>query len=266
MMRESRQVGLRTIFDLLKQKPGHLIFATVLTFIPFLFGGLFLLIFSIAGSDSPKVDYELVDRNGTTTQATISNIEIQSNISINNEHPRIVSYSYLSGDKLTDDKFRALDSVKVSRMTIGDTIQIKHHNGQTIIVDLKPYAFPTDILLLVLIPILIIGLITLGLLYWRVKGQIDLFKNGTVKNAEIVSMTPISGLPISGIGQRVKVHYQYLTTSGQKLLGESTTTDYTILASKKQGDTINIFVSRDNEAESCLFSKLDEVRNNWKIS
>lgn len=266
MIREQRQVGLRTIFDLLKQKPGHLIFATVFTLIPFLFGGLFLLIISIAGSDSPEVDYELVKANGTTTQAIINNIEVQSNISINNEHPRVVSFSYQNENKLIDDKFRALDSIKVSRLGIGDTIQIKHYNGQTIIADLKPYSFPTDILILILTPILVIGLIALGLLYWRVKGQIDLFKNGTVKNADIVSMTPVSGLPISGIGQRVKVHYQYLAANGQKLLGESATTDYSILTSKKQGDNIKIFVSPDKETESCVFSKLDEIRNDWKIS
>ena len=227
---------------------------------------MFLLIFSSIGSDSPEVDYGLVDTNGTTIQATVDNIEVQNNLSINNEHPRVISYTYKSGDKLLNDKFRALDSVKVSRLDIGDTIQIKHYNGQTIIVDLKPYAFPTDILLLVLTPILVIGLIALGLLYWRIKGQIDLFKNGKVTNAEIVSMTPVSGLPISGIGQRVNVHYQYLTTNGQKLLGESTTTDYTILTSKKQGDNINIFVSPDNETKSSVFSRLDEIRNNWKIS
>jgi hypothetical protein len=266
MIREQRQVGLRTIFDLLKQKPGHLIFGTMFTLIPFFFGGLFLLIFSFAGSDSPEVDYKLVDTNGTTTQATISNIEVQGNISINNEHPRVISYSYQSGDKLIDDKFRVLDSAKVSRLKIGDTIRIKHYNGQTIIADLKPYAFPTNILLLVLTPILVIGLIALGLLYWRIKRQIDLFKSGKITNAEIVSMTPVSGLPISGIGQRVKVHYQYLTANGQKLLGESATTDYTILTSKKQGDSIKIFVSPDNEEESCVFSRLDEIRNNWKIS
>ena len=266
MMREQRQVGLKTIFDLVKQKPGHLIFGTIFTVFPFFFGGLFVLIFSLAGSDSPEVDYELVNTNGRTTQAVINNIEVQGNISINNEHPRIVSYSYKNGDKSIDDKFRVLDSAKVSRLEIGDTIQIKHYNGQTIIADLKPYAFPANILLLILTPMLGIGLIALGLLYWRIKGQIDLFKNGKVTNADIVSMTPVSGLPISGIGQRVKVHYQYLAANGQKLLGESATTDYSILTSKKQGDSIKIFVSPDKETESCVFSKLDEIRNDWKIS
>lgn len=266
MKREPRKVGLKTIWDLLKQKPGHLIFGTIFTMIPFLVGGIFLLVFSLIGSDSPEVDYALVDANGSTMQATISNIEIQSNISINREHPRVISYSYKDGDKSIDDEFRALDSVKVSRMNIGDTIQVKYFNGQTIIADLKPYAFPTNILSAILIPFLVIGLIALGLLYWRIKGQIDLFKNGNVINAEIVSMTPTSGLPISGIGQKVTIHYQYQTANGQRLVGQSATTDYTILTSKKQGDNVKIFVSPEDEAKSCVFSKLDEIRNDWKIS
>ena len=66
-MREQRQVGLKTIFDLLKQKPGHLIFATIFTLFPFLFGGFFVLIFSLNVSGSPEVDYELVNTNGTAT-------------------------------------------------------------------------------------------------------------------------------------------------------------------------------------------------------
>src|SRR5579872_2107693 len=110
MKQEPRQVGLKTIFDLLKQKPGHLFFGTIFTMIPFLVGGILLVIFSAIGSDSPEVDHHLVDTQGSTTQATISKIEIQNNLSINNEHPRVISYTYKSADKLIDDKFRALDS------------------------------------------------------------------------------------------------------------------------------------------------------------
>jgi len=265
MKRVPRQVGLKTIFNLLKQKPGHLIFGTVFTLIPFLIGGIFLIVFSAIGSNNPEVDHDIVDANGSTTQAIINNIEVQNNLSINNEHPRIISYLYKSGDRSIHDKFRALDSAKVSRMNIGDTIQIKYFNGQTIIADLKPYAFPKNILSAILIPFLTIGLVTLGLLYWRIKGQIDLFKNGNVVNAEIISMTPTSRFPISGIGQKVIVHYQYQIATGQKLLGESATTDYTILTSKKQGDTVKIFVSPENETKSCVISRLDEIRNNWKM-
>jgi len=265
MIREQRQVGLKTIFDLLKQKPIHLFFGIFFTIIPFLFAGMFLLILGSLNSDSPELDYDRVDENGTTIQATVDNIEVQNNISINNEHPRIISYSYKGEGTLMEGKFRALDSVKVSQLHIGDTIQIKYFNGQTIVLGVKPYAFPTDIILMILIPFLLTGLIALGLLYWRTKGQIDLFKNGNVVDAEIISMIPISGFPISGIGQKVIIHYQYQTTNGQQILGESTTTDHAILTTKKQGDKIKIFVSPDNEKKSCVISRLEEIRNNWKI-
>jgi hypothetical protein len=117
----------------------------------------------------------------------------------------------------------------------------------------------------ILIPFLIIGLTLLGLLYLRVRGEITLYKHGEIKEAEIVSMTPKNGLPISGIGQGVTVNYQYKATRGQSILGESFTSDYTILNSKKQGDLIKIFVSADSESKSCLIPKLDQIRNNWKI-
>jgi hypothetical protein len=215
--------------------------------------------------DVPKVDYKLIKANGIGALATIKSIEIQSNTSINGEHPRIISYTYKSGEQLIDDKFRVLDSVKVSNLEIGDTIQIKIYDGQTIILDLEPYDLQKNLFFLILSPFLIIGLIILGLLYWRIKGQIDLYKYGKVTNAEIVSMAPISGFRFSGIEQIVRVHYQYYASNGQKLLGESLTTDYTILTSKKQGEAIKIFVSPEKETKSCVFSKLDEIRNNWKI-
>jgi hypothetical protein len=266
MKRESRKVSLKTIFDLLKQKPSHLIFGIIFTLIPLLFGIILSFIFSSIDPQSPEIDFDLIDANGVTIQATVNNIEVQDNISINNEHPRLISYSYNNGDRLIDDKFRALDSVNVYKLSVGDTIQIKYFNEQTIIAGLKPYKFPTKEILLIMISFLVIGLTALGLLYWRVRRQLNLFKNGNVTNAEIISMVPTSGLPISGLGQKVTVHYQYQTIDGQKILGKSVTSDYTILTSKKQGDIIKIFVSPNNETESSVFSRLDEIRNHWKIS
>lgn len=150
-------------------------------------------------------------------------------------------------------------------MKVGDTIQVKYLADSSIITGIKPFKFPLDTILYALIPFLIIGLILLTLLYLRVSGKIHLYKSGQVKDAEIISMTPKNGSPLSSIGQGVRVHYQYKTTRGESVLGESFTSDYSILNSKKQGDLIKIFVSVDNESKSTLITKLDEVRNNWKI-
>src|SRR5438128_7094 len=119
MMNEQRKVGFATIFDLLKQKPVHLIFGTVFTVLPFIIGGIFILVLSLADSGVSKVDYELINSKGTSGRATIVDIEIQGNISIDNEHPRIISYSYKDGDHELNDKFRTLDSIKTSSLKVG---------------------------------------------------------------------------------------------------------------------------------------------------
>lgn len=265
MIREPRQVGLKTIFDLVKQKRVHFTVGLIFTLIPFAFGAILFFVTTLIDSDLPNVDYDIVNKNGKLKTATITDIETQSNITINNEHPSIISYKYNGDDKEIESQYRTLDPDRVNRMNIGDSIEIKYLADTSIIVGLDPFGFPFDMFFRILFPFLIIGLTLLGLLYLRVRGVINLYKHGEIKEAEIVSMIPKNGLPISGIGRGVTVHYQYKTTRGQSILGESFTSDYTVLNNKKQGDLIKIFVSADNDSKSCLIPKLDQVRNNWKI-
>lgn len=263
MIREPRQVGLKTIFDLVKQKRSLFYAGTLFTLIPFAFGAILLFVGMLIDSGLPDVDYDNVSKNGKLTKAIVTDIETQSNITINNEHPSIISYKY-NGGKEIESQFRALDPDRINRMNIGDTIEVKYLAGSSIIVGLEPFEFPFGIFFKILIPLLIIGLIMLGLLYLRVRTGINLYRYGELKEAEIVSITIKNGLPISGIGQGVTVHYQYKTTRGQRILGESFTRDYAVL-NNKQGDLIKIFVSAGNESKSCLISKLDQIRNNWKV-
>jgi hypothetical protein len=265
MIREPRKVGLKTILDLVKQKRLHFTVGLIFTLIPFAIGAIFLLVTTLIDSDLPKVDYDSLNKSGKLTTATITDIETQSNITINNEHPSIISYKYNGDNKEIENQYRTLDPDRINRMNIGDTIEVKYLADTSIIVGLDPFEFPFHILFKILIPFLIIGLTLLGLLYLRIRSAINLYKHGEIKEAEIVSMTPKNGLPISGIGQGVTVHYQYKTARGQSILGESFTSDYTVLNNKKQGDLIKIFVSSDNDSKSCLIPKLDQVRNNWKI-
>lgn len=100
--REPRQVGLKTIFDLLKQRRTLFAVGLVFTLLPFAFGTILLFVSSLLGSD---VDYDLVNKNGKTTTATVTNIETQSNITINNEHPSIISYTYSKGDEEVESQY-----------------------------------------------------------------------------------------------------------------------------------------------------------------
>ena len=265
MIREPRQVGFKTILELLKQRRTLFTVGLIFTLIPFAFGAILILVATLIDSGIPDPDYDNVSKNGKLTSGTITDIDTQSNITINNEHPSLISYTYDSEGRAITGQYRSLDPDKISRMNIGDTIEVKYLADSSMIIGLEPFKFPYDLFLIILIPFLIIGLTMLSLLYLRVRNEISLYKYGDVKDAEIVSMTPKNGLPFSAIGQGVTVHYQYKTTRGQSILGESFTNDYTVLNSKKQGDLIKIFVSVDNESKSCLISKLDQLRNNWKI-
>ncbi|MBO6497586.1 MAG: hypothetical protein JJ978_18610 [Roseivirga sp.] len=91
-----------------------------------------------------------------------------------------------------------------------------------------------------------------------------LYRHGDLKQGMIVSMIPKSGLPFSNAGQGILVHYQY-EVNGEKLMGESKTSDFSIMSNNQKGDLIPIFVASNNPHKSCVVPKLEALRNNWGI-
>lgn len=266
MIKEPRRVGFKTILTLLKQKRTHFSTGVILTLLPLGVGSIFLLITTLTDSGIPKVDYDQITDHGKSTMASITNIETQSNITVNNEHPSVISYDYLTHDNIEiHGIYRSLNPDKINKMNVGDSVQIMYLANNSVIVGLEPFKFPLNIIFSILTPLMIIGIITLIILYLRIKNILDLFKYGSVKEAELVSMTIKNGLPISGIGQGVIVQYQYKTTTGDNILGDSFTNDHSILNSKKQGDIIKVFVSEVKESNSCLIPKAESIRNNWNV-
>ena len=98
----------------------------------------------------------------------------------------------------------------------------------------------------------------------RLSKEIKLYKEGELKEGEILAITVNSGLPVTNIGQSVSVHYQYQTRNGTKMMGKSKTTDFAILSDKKKGESVKILVLPTNESKSCLYPKLVAMKNNWK--
>ena len=266
MIKEPRRVGFKTILTLLTQKRIHLSIGVILTLLPVGVGSIFLLVSTLTDSGIPKVDYDQITDHGESAMASITNIETQSNITVNNEHPSIISYEYLTDDNVeTHGVYRSMNPAMINKMNIGDSVQIMYLADNSVIVGLEPFEFPLNIVLGILTPLLIIGIITLVTLYLRIKNILNLFKYGSVKEAELVSMTIKNGLPISGIGQGVIVQYQYNIKTGVDILGQSFTNDHSILSSKKQGDFIKVFVSDLKESNSCLIPKAESIRNNWNL-
>lgn len=264
-MNTARKVKLSTKFNILKRKPIPLFFGFLFTLMPLFMVILFSLIFTSIGNDIPKVDYELIDDKGKEITAEITDIETQYNVTINGVHPTIISYKYMYDEDKTESKYKVLEERKIAKLEIGDDIEIKEHEGNSIIVGLKPYDFGMGFFLLFPIPFLIVGLPFLIYSILNLKKELNLYKFGKLSKGKIVSMMPKSGLPVSNVGQGIIVHYEYETRNGNKIVGESFTTDFSIMSDKKKEDFVPIFVSTENENKSCVVPKLESLRNDWNI-
>ena len=73
----------------------------------------FTLIFSLTGNDSPKIDYELIDSQGIETSAEVTNIQVESNVTINDVHPTIISYQYLKNNEAVRSKYKVLEGKRI---------------------------------------------------------------------------------------------------------------------------------------------------------
>lgn len=261
-----RKVKFSTKMGLLKKKPIALFFGLIFSFFALLMLVIFTLIFSLTDNDSPKIDYDLIDSQGIETSAEVTNIEVESNVTINDIHPTIISYQYLKNNEAVRSKYKVLEGERIEELQVGDNLAIKELNGQSIIQNLKPYRFPVALLFLIPIPFLLFTMPFLIYLFISTRKELKLYKYGQVATARIVSMMPKYAIPIISLGQGVIVHYEYETRNGNKVIGESLTTDFSIISDKRTGDRVSIFVAANNEHESCVIPKLESLRNNWDIA
>ena len=267
MFQQPRQVKLRTKFELLKHRPIQSLLGIYLVGFTILFITVsFSLTLSFMDRTVPNVDYDEISEKGNLTTGQITNIEVQEQITDSGKHPAVITYRYKVDGQEIETKYQILAPDKVALMKIGDEIAIKHLGGDSIINGFEPYSFPMELFALIPIPFFIIGLVLLIPSITMYRRTLNLYQHGKVGDAELVSMTPKSGLIfLSKFGRRILVNYKYKTSSGQSVLGESPTTDFSIIHEKKQGDTIKVFVLGQDESKSTLAPKLEAVRNDWRI-
>ncbi|MBS1507999.1 MAG: hypothetical protein JSS79_15265 [Bacteroidetes bacterium] len=265
MFGQPRKVGFRTIVDLVKRRPTHLFVGALLTAIPLFASLVLFFIFSLMASDVPNVDYDLLNHKGAVAKAKITSLTTKENVTINDEHPSVIHYRYAVEGKEIESSVEVLSSNRVSRLSVGDSVEIRHLNGASIITGLESASLPLGIVVMALAPILFIGLLVLALLYLRVNREVKIYRYGDIRNAELISINTRSGIIAPTFRQNLVVHYQYTTTRGERILGEQETSDVSLFNHKKSGDTIKIFVLPEDESKSALISRLDEVRNNWTI-
>ncbi|MBL0743696.1 hypothetical protein [Chryseolinea lacunae] len=265
MIQQARPVTFRTQVEVVRRHSVFFILGTVFTFIPL----SWIIMFTIFNLDmdmgAKDVDYDNINANGKQTTPTLTNIETQDNIAINNKHPSILTYTYSSENGNTESKFRTLAPDQVDRMKVGDKVDVKYLGQESIIVGLDQFGSPTKYIYGGITVFLIVGLSFLIYLFFRAKHELDLFRYGKVVDAELISVSPRRGGAKQRMRPAVDVHYQYTTSSGQKILAESWTNDLLVLNGKKHGDVIKVFVSPVDEGKSCLIPRLEAVRNGWGL-
>jgi hypothetical protein len=261
-----REVTFSNLITLIKNRRPFSILGIV-----FVFSSIFILLPSILFMTNSfvepyeKYDFAKIEQNGTEQNAKITDLRPVYNVTINGEHPLKISYEFIENGVTKSDKFRTMDLEKTNEMKIGNKIKIKTFENQSKIQNLESYTFPFYVFYIFPFIFFVLGSVFSFIGLIPAFRDYNLYKNGIVKEATLISMVPNSGLPISGIGQSILINYYYENRNGQKVFGKSKTTDFSIMVEKKVEDKIKVFVSENDESKSCLVPKLEALKNNWKI-
>lgn len=119
---------------------------------------LFFIVISLVDTDRdiPAVDYDRIRAEGVGTTATITDIEMQYDVTVNHDHPAIIHYKYIDNGREVTSKFRTLEPERVSQLRIGGEVQIKFQGNESILTDFEPFDFPLE--LFYIIPIVFLGM------------------------------------------------------------------------------------------------------------
>lgn len=189
MNRLPREVKSSTRWNILKKRRESMLCGFLFTLISLLPAGLWIF-FSSFENDTPKIDYGLINSQGKEITAEITDIETQYNIKVNEVYPTIISYRYSENGQVTDSKYKVLEERKIAHLEVGNNIEIKVLDGNSIIKDMEPYNFSADFLLIMTLVFWTIGLPFLIHSVFHFRKELKLYKFGKVSQGKIVAMTP----------------------------------------------------------------------------
>lgn len=261
---EKRQVGLATLLKLVTDKKPFGMLGLLFTMISLLILlPVTLFLSSSFAEPYEKYDYEEIIAMGIEKDAVILDIVSMDNVSVNGSHPRRITYTFTNDDTPISDAFQTFELDKVARIHAGDSVSVKVYNGQSVIADMEPFRFPYAVFYILPATFFMIGSILFMVALIPALPIFRLYKYGIVKDGTITSMVANGGLPVTGIGRKVMIDYYYTGNFGNRIYGNGTTADFSILGEKKTGDAIKIFVSPDNEDLSCLVPEKEAAKRGW---
>jgi len=265
-MDKKRKAGFTTLFNLMKRKGPYSIIGLAFIILSVMIL-LFVCPFWIAfrGENSGH-NFDAIGKYGVQKDAKITYIKIVTNLSINEEHPVIISYEYDDNENKIKDKFETLDLENIAGLNVGSVIKIVVYDHQSMIKGVEPYTFPNWIFYLIPLPLFIAGIILLLIGLIPALKIYDLYRTGVVKDAAIIPPSPNNEVgSLADFKRKFTVNYYFMDEYQNKVYGECEPTDLLFFIENKGSGIIKIFVSKDDETKNCIVPRLEAMKYNWSI-
>jgi hypothetical protein len=112
----------------------------------------------------------------------------------------------------------------------------------------------------------VIGVVLLFVGVFPALKKFNLYKTGIIKEANVVSISSNNAVAtLRTFQSKFLVDYYFSDGLGNKIFGNSTTTDFLLVNDKKAGDTVKIFVDEGDQTKTCLVPRLEAMKYNWSI-
>lgn len=128
-----------------------------------------MIISSINTEYYQKYNLDKIDKEGKLVKGRITKIQVDRMFTVNDEHPRVITYTY-NDDKISD-KMKVLDPDVTINMKVGDTVNVKRLGKESKLVNIKAFAFPFYIFFLLPFIFLVLGIIFLTILVIKHKNS-----------------------------------------------------------------------------------------------
>jgi hypothetical protein len=259
-----RPVSFATFWSLLRERGPFgvlgLIFtlSSVLILMPML-----LVIMATLRQPYERYDYAAIVRDGTAATARVTHVRRLTNVQVNGESPQLITYTYSTGVRTYTDQFETFDA---NNLAIGDAVDIRARDGESVIPTLKPFAFPFGWFFILPGIFLLLGAVFLLIGLLPALRKYRLYRYGLVLEANVQGIVsrPVR-LSRSNVMQSFVVSYAYKGLQQAQLFGEDRTNDMLLVNEKKLGDKVQILVSATDDTQSCLLPHLEALKNKWQL-
>ncbi|MCX2576359.1 hypothetical protein [Pedobacter sandarakinus] len=167
---EQKNNFLANLSPIYKSNPTMAKLGLAFTLLPILIliPGL-IIISSINTEYYQKYDLDKIDKEGKLFAGKITEIQVDRMFTVNDEHPRIISYTFNIDNNKFDDKMKVLDPDVTFNMKVGDAVDVKSLGKESKLVNIKAFVFPFSVFFILPLIFLILGMIFLTVLVIKYK-------------------------------------------------------------------------------------------------